>query len=176
MLLKFSLKLSFSLLGLLAFTLPASAAEQLVLTYGPLSRSFPVSELRQLADTGEASPSLGALLRTAGKDPQDFQKLLNSGVAVQPRVLDQALNNPLGEAALGELSEGIRPAPNRPNPQALRAALVLSASQRQPFSLVDVIENYPTQEVYVDGRQIQRTYTRFQGVIDRVQAALSILR
>ncbi len=172
MLLKFSL----SALALLAVALPAAAAEELVLTYGPLSRTVQVADIAELARSGEASPDLNSFLRSARQNPEEVRRVLNSPARVEPRLLDQVLNNPLGEAALGELSQSIRPAPDRSSPQALRAALVLSATQRQPFTLTDVLENYPTQRVYVDGVQVARTYDRFQRVVKQVESVLEILR
>nr|WP_104905840.1 alpha/beta hydrolase [Nostoc sp. 'Lobaria pulmonaria (5183) cyanobiont'] len=59
----------------------------------------------------------------------------------------------------------------RANRQALRAALVLSANQDGQVSLIEIIKNYPTNEVEVDGDRLQGAYRQLR----RLQTSLQDL-
>ncbi len=39
----------------------------------------------------------------------------------------------------------------------MRSALILSATDDNRISLIEVLENYPTREVYLDGEEISNT-------------------
>jgi hypothetical protein len=42
----------------------------------------------------------------------------------------------------------------------MRAALVLSASEDNNISILEIAQNYPTQEVYIDGNRLSETYAQ----------------
>ena len=111
----------------LLLSFDAIAAEQVLLKYGGLRRSVSVDELTTLAETGEASSSLQALLDTAGEDPETLRQGLNEELEVSPVLLDQILNSSPGEWALDQVGEAIHPPSGRASRQALRSAFVLSA-------------------------------------------------
>lgn len=140
--------------------LSAWAADDVLLTYRGFSRTVPVSELETLAETGEAPGGLGVLLRQAGQDPQELQRLLTRQLTVNAVTLDRALNSFPGEWLLDQVGTAIRPPAGEASRQALRSALVLSATDDNQITLLEVIQNYPTQTVVVDGVQIQAAYNR----------------
>ena len=115
---------------------------------------------KSLAETGEAPGSLGVLLRQAGQDPQELQRALTRPLVVDAIALDRALNSFAGGWMLDQVSSAIRPPSGDGGRQALRSALVLSATDDNQITLLEVIQNYPTQTVVVDGVQIQATYNR----------------
>ncbi|TVP70307.1 MAG: alpha/beta hydrolase [Leptolyngbya sp. LCM1.Bin17] len=139
---------------------PALAAERVVLRYRGFSRSVPVQDLVTLAETGEAPGSVAGLLRQAGQDPQNVRSLLIRPIAADPVMLDRALNSVPGGWVLDQVGETIRPAAGGRSRQALRSALVLSAAEDNQITLIEVLQNYPTAEVVVEGDRIQSTYNR----------------
>ncbi len=148
---------------------PAFAAEQIVLNYRWLQRSLPVADLTHLARTGEPSPQLRRYLRAIDQRPGAFQRLLTRQVSLDPRLLDQALNNPLGSLALDQISPVIHTRSGEGDRLALRAALVLSASDDGQVSLIELIETYPTQEVVVEGDRLADTYRDIADLRDRIE-------
>lgn len=138
----------------------AGAAGEVLLTYRGFSRTVPVSELETLAETGEASGTLGGLLRQAGQDPQELQQVLTRPIAVDGLTLDRVLNSFVGEWMLDQVGTAIRPPAGDAGRQALRSALVLSALDDNQITLLEVIQNYPTPAVVIDGVQIQAAYNR----------------
>lgn len=147
-----------STLCLLTSPLRANAAEEVVLRYSALERSISVDELTALAETGEVSPELESYLKTAGQKPERLRNLLNRTATVNVVPLDRVLNSPLGEPLLDRMGDIVHTSSDRANREALRSALVLSASDDSKISLLEVIQNYPTPEVYVNGNQLVAAY------------------
>lgn len=156
------------LVGGAAMTLggEAIAAERVVLTYGVLQRSIAVEDLTLLAETGEATPTLQTYLKMAGRDSEELRDWLNRDLEVSPVLLDRSLNNPLGDIALDRIGETIHTRSGSANRQALRAALVLSASDGERISLMEVLQNYPTEAVYVNGESLRTAYRDISRVIE----------
>ena len=138
--------------------LPGAAAENVRLNYRGFSRTVPVATLVVLAETGESSGVLDGLLRQAGLEPGKLQSLLISPLAADPILLDQTLNSLPGEWMLDQLGGSIHTGTDGANRQALRAALVLSASDDKQITLLEVLQNYPTAEVVLEGDRIEAAY------------------
>lgn len=145
------------------------AAEQIVLNYRWLQRSLSVADLSAFADTGEPSPQLRRYLRAIDQRPGEFQRTLTREVSLDPLLLDRALNNPLGDLALDQISPVIHTRSGEGDRQALRAALVLSASDDGQVSLIELIETYPTQELVVEGDRLAETYNDIANLRDRME-------
>lgn len=149
------------LLGGLLLGSSVQAAEQVVLKYGVWQDTVPVAELETLAATGEASPALAFYLKLANKQPADLQKILTRPVKADPVTLDRVLNSAPGEMLLDELGTIIQTPTGAANRQALRATMVLSASDDRQVTLLETIQNYPTSELHIDGKNLERAYGTF---------------
>lgn len=156
---------------LLTFTAPAFAAERVVLKYGVFRESLSVEELSTFAQTGELSRSLRVNLALARQNPRAIRQYLTQPVKVNPVFLDRVLNSPVGNVILDQISEVIHTPSRRADRQAIRAALVVSASQDGQVSLIEIIENYPTTEVEVDGDRLESAYRQLR----RLQTSLQDL-
>lgn len=161
---------SFGLMMAIATMLASSAAiasEQVVLRYRAHRRSVSVEELTQLAQEGDVSRPLKSYLRTAGQDPETLRQLLNREAEVDPVLLDRLLNNPIGGFLLDRVAEGIYTPSQQADRQALRAALILSASDDGTVSLLEVLQNYPTPEVHIDGDRIGEAFNQIMELEER---------
>ncbi|MEH1915307.1 MAG: alpha/beta hydrolase [Nostoc sp.] len=160
---------------LLFVSTPAFAAERVVLKYGVFRESLFGEELSTFSQTGELSRSLKVNLALARQDPKAIRQYLTKPVKVNPVFLDRVLNSQIGNIILHQISQVTYTPSRRADRQALRAALVLSASQDRQVSLIEIIKNYPTNEVEVDGvvyrrrhrlesayRQLRRLQTNLQ--------------
>ena len=145
----------------------AIAAERVVLKYLVFRQSISVDDLTTLAETGEASRSLRRYLRLAGKQPEDVRQTLTQEAEVNVILVDRALNNPVGDTVLDQIGQAIYPPSGEADREAMRSALVLSASDDNRISLIEVIQNYPTEEVYVDGDRLVDAYNQLQSIQER---------
>lgn len=150
----------------------AFAAQQVILKYGILRESVSVSDLTTFAETGNAPPALQAHLRLSGQKPEAVRQTLTKEVRINPIVLDRVLNSPIGDALLDPLSQAIRTPTGGADRQALRGALALSASGDGKFSVLEIVQKYPTQEVLIDGDRIVDAYRRLSDLADRLKAPL----
>ena len=157
----------------------AFAAEQVVLKYRIFRSSISVKELTNFAQTGELSTSLRVNLALAKQNPKAIRQYLTQPVAVNIRLLDRLLNSPVGNVVLDQISEAIHTPSRKADRQALRAALILSASRDYPdssgqnsrntISLIEIIQNYPTSEVEVEGEVLERAYRQLSQLAKTLQ-------
>jgi hypothetical protein len=138
----------------------ASAAEQIILKYGPMRAPVSVADLSRFAETGEMSLALRAYMGLSNQNPDEVRNHLNRSISVSPRFLDRALNNRLGKRLLDEMGDMTQTPSGQLSGQALRASLILSAADDGEITLVDLIENYPAQTVEVDVASLIRIYNK----------------
>lgn len=130
---------------------PVMAAEELVVTYGAFQASFTLHDLETLAQTGDVPNSIGFYLELAGVAPEDLRSALNTTIKVSHPFLDNLLNTEGGEYVLSEVSQVVHTPSRQANIQALRSAFIMAASDDQQVSLLELLQHYPTQQVYVSG-------------------------
>ncbi|WP_228059699.1 alpha/beta hydrolase [Plectonema radiosum] len=151
-----------------------NAAETVVFTYKTFRRTLPVSELTKLSETGEVSPTLNYYLQQTQQEPQAVRDVLNRQVNVDTVTLDRTLNSKIGEFLLDQISQTIHTSSNQANRQALRSAIVLSSSEDNQVSLIEIIQNYPTNEVYVRADNLARTYNQLSILTEGLRGWLGI--
>ncbi|MBD1912513.1 MULTISPECIES: alpha/beta hydrolase [unclassified Leptolyngbya] len=153
----------------------AIAAEEIVLTYGSFQRSVGVEELTALVQLGEVTNQLDSYFDRAEVSPERVRQLLTEEIPMQGVAADRILNNPLGDALLDRVSEVIYPEPRSAGRGAMRAAIVLSSVDNDKLSLLEILQNYPTSQVYVDVERLADAYSDIQGASQTVQDVLNIL-
>jgi Alpha/beta hydrolase of unknown function (DUF1400) len=157
-------------------TQAAIAASSIVFRYGPFSETISVRELTNFAQTGEPSSKIRYYLRRTKQEPEAVQAILNRQIPARVTTLDRLLNSPVGEITLDRLSETFQAPVEETSRQALRAALVLSASDDDQLSLVEVLNRYPTNELQVDARELINTYNQISELIEPLQNIPNILQ
>lgn len=143
---------------------PVNAAEQVVLKYSVLQESISIQELGELSRTGKVSPSLKAYLQMANKNPEELRGWLNDSFKVNPTTLSKVLNSFAGEYVLNQVGQVIHTPSDRANKEALRGAIITSAQKDNTVQLIEVLENYPTQELHVNGDRLMELYQQVEGL------------
>ncbi len=148
---------------------PARAATEIMLTYQGFSRNIPIADLVSLTTTGEASPSLAALLAQAGQQPEDLRSLLLHPLSTDPVILDRVLNSWPGEWVLDQLATALHPVSAVASRQALRSSLVLAATPDGQLNLIEVLQTYPTEGVVLEGDRIESAYNQLETLLRSVR-------
>lgn len=143
----------------------AQAANSVVLKYRFLRESVSVPELSTFARTGELSPKLQFYLKLAGREPAQLRRVLTQEVKVNANLLSGVLNSPVGEVMLDRVSEVVHTPDNQANRESLRGALVSSAVGDGRITLIEVLENYPTPDVQVEGDRLTEVVQNMMRVI-----------
>ncbi|MGI0487220.1 alpha/beta hydrolase [Pantanalinema rosaneae CENA516] len=138
----------------------AQAAEQVVFRYGIFRQRLAVPELTDFAETGETSRVLGRYLQRANGNPESIRRVLNQPIDINRNLLDTALNNPAADRLLDELGRMIQTPNNNGNREALRTAMLRSTEKDNRLTLLEVIQNYPTNEIHLDVKRAIKTYNQ----------------
>lgn len=144
---------------------PVQAAESAIITYSIFRESISIEDLNQLSETGEVSSSLAAQLKMGNQKPEKFRQILNHEIEVDPIILSQFLNTFIGEKLLDYVSEVIQTPQKTASRQGLRSALVTSALQDRKIQLIEVLKNYPTQEVVIDGNRLLEVVSQIDKLV-----------
>lgn len=154
--------------GMVFSSIPAEAAEEAIFEYGFASVSVPVEELDTFAETGEMSPSIAYLCRFGKQDPVVVRRVLTQQIPVSPVLLSDVANSLPGEVLLSQTGNFVHTKNDRANLESLRGALIVSASDDNRLSLLELVHNYPTKKVYLDGRKMIRTTQEVNNWIEQV--------
>jgi hypothetical protein len=138
--------------------------------YGPFQRSASVEELTHFVETGETTRQLRAYFRMSGQDPEQFRQLLSQEVDVDVVTLDRLLNNPVGDVLLDQMGRFVHTPSGDTNREAMRSALVLSASNGNRISLLEVMQNYPTRQIHINGNEALSAYRQISTIQERADA------
>jgi hypothetical protein len=150
------------------------AAEEIVFKYGIASHSVSLEDLEYFAATGEMSRSVRFLFDFTKQNPQIARRILVQEFPVETVMVSNLANSVPGEVVLSGVSQLIYPKSDRASIQALRGALILSASDDNKVSLIELFRNYPTQQMYVDGKILAKTAKDVNNIIEIFQESLKI--
>jgi hypothetical protein len=127
-----------------------------------------VPELSTFAQTGELSTKLQFYLKLARREPDQLRRTLTQEIKVNPILLSRVLNSPIGEVMLDQASQVIHTPTNRADRESLRGAIVSSALPDSQITLIEILENYPTPDVHVEGDRIVEVVQKISQVIGRL--------
>lgn len=143
-------------LGLFAFTAvctatPAIAAERIYITYGPLEVSVPIESLALFANEGKIDSNLDGFAQYAKQGQLDqIQSALQARAEISPVTIAQFLYTAQGELLLERLGRVIQTKARQPGFYAIRAALILAASDPEGLTIVNVLRKFPTYGIRID--------------------------
>jgi hypothetical protein len=146
-----------------------TAAEEIIFSSGAATQSVAIEELEEFAATGKIAPSLKFLFKVSDRDPKTMRQLLTQSFPADTALVAKLLNSESGEYVLSQTSRVIGTKSDRANIQALRGALITSVSNDRQASLLEILQNYPTQKVYVDGRMLGSAAKNINSLISEAE-------
>lgn len=129
----------------------AQAAERIYVSFGALERSISVDALETYAKTGEIEDDLAVYAQYA--DPQALEELREVLIAPIPLsavAISQFLYTSQGETLLERLSQVIQTETRYPGFFALRSALILAADRPDGLTLLNFLQQFPTEGIRID--------------------------
>ena len=160
--------------GLMA--LPSSAAERVVLSYGFLEVAIPIDSLAAFAREGQVDDDLDAYLRSASvEERKELQEILLTPMEVSPATLSQFLYSTSGEVLLQYLGNLIQTDSQLNGFYALRSAVVLAAADAEGLTLLNVLQQFPTPTVRVDGPQALRVAGAAAQLVEQTEQAIALI-
>lgn len=160
--------------GLMA--LPSSAAERVVLSYGFLEVAIPIDSLEAFAREGQVDDDLDSYLRSASVEARkELQEILLTPMEVSPATLSQFLYSTSGEVLLQYLGNLIQTDSRLNGFYALRSAVVLAAADAEGLTLLNVLQQFPTPTVRVDGLQTLRVAGAAAQLVEQTEQAIALI-
>jgi predicted dienelactone hydrolase len=143
-------------LGLFAFTAvctaaPALGAERIYVTYGPVEVSVPIESLALFAKEGQIDSNLDGFAQYANESQlAEIRSALQAKADISQVTIAQFLYTPQGEVLLKRFGRLIQTQARQPGFYAIRAALILAASDPEGLTIVNVLRKFPTYGIRID--------------------------
>ncbi len=129
---------------------PSFAASRIVVRYGLLEESLPVSDIRKYAETKQISSNLQFFFNFLDSQAQQkLQNLLQIKMPLDVAALNKVLDTPLAKQALLVVSKSIVRR-DEAGTQALRAAIILGTKSKDGLGVVSFLEAYPSDRLVID--------------------------
>lgn len=157
---------------------PTAAAERIVFTLGPLSRSIQVQTLADFAATGTVNRELELYFDFADVNETQqaaFRNALRESVDIDPTLLSRFFYSRIGEAILSEFLGDLIRTPSGINGEyALRSAIVLAAQEPEGLSVLNFLQELPT-DVRVDVLAVLELSNAVGTIVEGTQFAVDTL-
>lgn len=138
---------------LLAFviTSPAQAADRITFWFGTAQRSLSLNSLELYATQADVTPELEFYLnQLTVLQQQQLKTLLRQRLEISPTTISQVTYSAIGEALLQQAGNVIQTDARQNGFQALRAALLLAASDPDGLTAINILRQFPGQSIHVD--------------------------
>ncbi|MBD2496268.1 alpha/beta hydrolase [Nostoc sp. FACHB-280] len=166
---------SISLLSTLT-AYPVLGAERIKFNYGLLEESIPISSLESYVKTGRLDDNLASYSRYIGKKQlTQLRKSLITPIPLNQIEVSQFLYTPIGERLLEKLGKVIQTESNLSGFYAIRAALILSASEQQNFTLLNVLQKFPASAISINLSQTLEIVDALQDLVNQTQNAVALV-
>ena len=150
------------------------AAQKVTFQYGMASHSVSIQELEHFVATGETTPAIDFAIKKSKQNPETVRWMLTQQFPADAQFVNNLLNTPPGEYFLSQTSDVINTRSDNANIRALRGSLITSASDDHHVSFLELLQNYPTQQVYVDAKKLAKTRREIMTSIEEVQNYINI--
>jgi predicted dienelactone hydrolase len=167
-------------LGLLSTCLtakPGLSAERISLFYPPFGEfSLPVNSLETFAKEGKIDSEFQFYAqRVTPEQLAQLREFLQQRFNVTPTLMSQVTYSPIGEQVLQRLGDIVQTDSRRNGFYALRGSLIISATQREGVSVINVLRNFPSTNVrlnFSEGVRIVNDLSQLTRTRDQVFASL----
>lgn len=150
----------------------AIAADRVVLTYGPLQAPVRVRDLREFAETGEKTKTIGQIVGAADIDEDTLRGLMTLEIGFDLVPFACLICSPTGMEIVEDIALTLRTHRRVENVTAIHAALINAVSDDGTISFLDFIEFYPVPGLYVDVGNIPETVERLEGLATDLEELL----
>jgi predicted dienelactone hydrolase len=126
-------------------------AERIYVTYGPVEVSVPIESLAVFAKEGQIDSNLDGFAQYANQSQlAEIRSALQAKAEISQVTIAQFLYTPQGEVLLRRLGRLIQTKARQPGFYAIRAALILAASDPEGLTIVNVLRKFPTYGIRID--------------------------
>ncbi len=156
---------------------PAWGAERIYLSFGGIERSIPIEALELYAREGEINSDLKSYARYFNDQQLDQLRIgLRSQVDLDAISISQFLYSPTGERLLRRLGQIVQTSSGQPGFYAIRAALILAATEPEGLTALSVLHKFPTYGIRVNLGQALAVFREVERLVDQTAIAVAAVR
>lgn len=163
-------------LGLLPVIVPrpAQGAERITLSYGIVRQSLSVDALERYAATGVVEDDLASYTRYATPEQLvQLQQVLLARVPLNSQQTSQLLDTPIGEQLVRRLATLIQSNNSSRSHAVVRAALIHAAADPNGLTVLNVIRQFPADQVEIDLSHSLKMAAELRTLIDRTHQMIA---
>ncbi|MGM3307413.1 alpha/beta hydrolase [Anabaena sp. WFMT] len=158
--------------GLTAY--PVLGAERLTLSAGILEESIPIDSLEKYAKTGEIDDDLAVYAKYANQTQlTQLRKVLVTSIPLNIVNISQFLYTSIGERLLERLGEVIQTESRLSGFYAIRAALILAATEPNNLTLLNILRKFPTRSISINLDRSLEIAATLQDLVNKTQNAVA---
>ncbi|MEA5576295.1 alpha/beta hydrolase [Anabaena sp. UHCC 0451] len=151
-------------------------AERIKFNYGLLEESIPIHSLETYARTGAVDKYLAVYSHYVDKKQlTQLQKSLLAPIPLNKVQVSQFLYTPIGERLLGILGKVIQTESRLSGFYAIRAALILSAADANNFTLLNVLNKFPTNAILINLSESLAVVNILENIVNKTQNAVALI-
>ncbi len=139
----------------------------------PAEVTWSLAEVKEFVRTGGLRQPIRDFLGSSRQDPGILQRAFTKEVVIPENLGIDFLDTALGQFMVSQIASLVQSADPVPN---LRTALRASIQDDRSISLIEVIENYPTEMMTMDITGLVRTYDSVVAVVNRLMPVLQSAR
>jgi hypothetical protein len=182
--LKKSLSFSLSLKALIAGVVGsfmwqsnALAADSVLIRYQDRERTITTENLEVFADTGEAvSDDIREFFAEAPQAATIANDVLTAEIFVSPVFIERFGDSALGEFVLIQLNKVLGTPSGNEDLEPLRVAIANSFENDNRFSVLEIVQNYPSDTIRLDFSGLQPIVRDVKAFVEKVEPALQVAR
>ncbi len=152
----------------------AMAVERIILTYGNSQETISIGDLRRFVSEGTEPAEFRTRLGIVERDIEALRFVLGQEIPVSQELLRRVLNSTIGQFVLTRLEPVLGIAVEENVTQVVDA--FVSAAANDSFTLLELLESYPEQQLNVSGPLLEQGYERISFLATDVLAVAQVVQ
>ncbi|MCT7970126.1 alpha/beta hydrolase [Laspinema sp. D1] len=152
----------------------AMAVERIILMYGDARETISIGDLRRFVSEGAEPAEFRTRLGIIERDIEALRFALGQEIPVSQEFLRRILNSTIGQFILTRLEPVLGIAVEENVTQVVDA--FVSAAANDSFTLLELLENYPEQQLSVSGPLLEEGYERISFLATDVLAIAQVVQ
>ena len=149
----------------------AVAAERIVINVfgGGIQAPVKVADLQTFAETGEKTKTIAQAVGISDVNPDTLRGLMTLELGVDVAQLADALYSRTGETVTESIGQVITTRSGYESDKALRAAIILAAADDGRISFLEVLQSYPTSDMYIQVDRINEVVNQVEDLLENLE-------
>lgn len=149
----------------------AFAAKRIVVNVfgGAIQAPVKVQDLAKFAETGDKTKTIAQAVAISDVNPDTLRGLMTLELGVDVAQLADALYSRTGDTVAKSIGQIVTTPSGYESDKALRAAIILAAADDGRISFLEVLQSYPTSDMYIQVDKINEAVNQVEDLLENLQ-------